>query len=108
MNAEHVFTDSNFETLVGRGVALVDFWAPWCTPCRLQGPIVEKTAEKFQGQAVIGKMNVDENPEAPRRFGVKAIPTLILFRDGREVTRLTGLQQEGALAQALEQALGSN
>jgi thioredoxin 1 len=108
MSNEQVFTDANFDELVSKGVSLVDFWAPWCGPCKMQGPIVEKTAEKFEGKALVGKMNVDENPGAPMRYGVRAIPTLILFKDGKEVNRFTGLQQEGQLSEALNQLLGAN
>jgi len=99
-------TDANFAELTGKGVALVDFWAERCPPCRLQGPIVEKLAGQFDGRATIGKLDVDSNHEAPTEFGLMYIPTLIVFKDGKELKRFTGLQQEAALAAELEVALG--
>jgi len=70
---------------------LVDFWAPWCGPCRAMSPAVEATAQKLAGEAKVYKVNVDENPEVSPRFGIRGIPTLILFKDGREANRLVGL-----------------
>ena len=107
MANEVVFTDTNFEENIKNSVALVDFWAPWCSPCRVQGPIVDQVAEKFGGQAAIGKMNVDENKNTPGRLGIRAIPTLILFKDGQEVNRFTGIQQENTLVDALSNALNN-
>jgi thioredoxin 1 len=107
MSKEVVFTDSNFEEHTKENVVLIDFWAPWCSPCRVQGPIVDQVAEKFAGQAAIGKMNVDENQATPGRFGIRAIPTLILLKDGREITRFTGIQQENILVEAVTNALNN-
>jgi thioredoxin 1 len=70
---------------------LVDFWAPWCGPCRAMSPAVEAAAQKLAGKAKVYKLNVDENPTASPRFNIRGIPTLILFRDGKEATRLVGL-----------------
>lgn len=70
---------------------LVDFWAPWCGPCRAMSPAVEAAAEKLAGNAKVFKMNVDDNPAVPPRFNIRGIPTLILFKDGREANRLVGL-----------------
>jgi thioredoxin 1 len=70
---------------------LVDFWAPWCGPCRAMAPAVEAAAEKLGGSAKVYKMNVDENPSASPRFNLRGIPTLILFKDGKETNRLVGL-----------------
>jgi thioredoxin 1 len=103
---EITFTDANFATELGTGVALVDFWATWCGPCRAQGPVVEKIAERYAGKARIGKMNVDQNGLTSQRFGITAIPTIILFKGGREVKRLVGLQQERAIAAALDELIG--
>jgi thioredoxin 1 len=100
--AETVFTDSNFGEETKTGIALVDFWATWCGPCRAQGPIIEKIAGRYVGKAKVGKMNVDENSNVPARFGVSAIPTLVLLKDGVEVKRFMGLQQERTLAAALD------
>ena len=98
-------TDANFAELTGKGVALVDFWAERCPPCRVQGPIVEKVAEEFAGRATVGKCDVDSNPGVPTEFGLMYIPTLIIFKDGKELKRFTGLTQEATLVSELEEAL---
>jgi len=82
------------ELIQSREPILVDFWAPWCGPCRAMAPTLEAVAEKFAGAAKVYKMNVDDNPSAPPRFNVKGIPTLILFKDGREASRLVGLSSK--------------
>jgi thioredoxin 1 len=99
-------TDGDFEAKVLKAeeVVLVDFWAPWCAPCQIQGPIVEGVAGKFEGRALIGKMNVDQNPKVASKYGIMSIPTLIVFKDGAEVQRFVGVQQESALSEALEKA----
>ncbi|HEY2380307.1 MAG TPA: thioredoxin [Terriglobia bacterium] len=84
---------------------LVDFWAPWCGPCRAMAPAVEAAAEKLKGDAKVYKINVDDNPSVSSRFNLRGIPTLILFRDGREADRLVGLssreQIEGLAARKI-------
>ncbi len=100
-NAVNV-TDENFADLTGQGVALVDFWAERCPPCHVQGPIVEKLAGEFSGRAVIGKLDVDSNPRVPTEFGLMYIPTLIVFKGGKEVERFTGLTPEDTLREILE------
>ena len=75
-------------------VMLVDFWANWCMPCRMLGPVIEKLAGDYEGKAEIGKVDVDEQGELAMRYGVMSIPTVILFKDGQEVTRLVGVQPE--------------
>ncbi|MBN2980772.1 MULTISPECIES: thioredoxin [Cohnella] len=90
-------TKDNFETTVSEGVSLLDFWAPWCGPCKMQLPIVEELSEELKGQATIAKVNVDEEPELASKFGVMSIPTLILFKDGQPVDKLVGLQSKDAL-----------
>lgn len=90
-------TKDNFNQSIEKGVSLVDFWAPWCGPCKMQLPIVEELATELEGQATIGKINVDEQPELAAQFGVMSIPTLILFKDGQPVDKMVGLQSKDAL-----------
>lgn len=78
------------EVVNASGVTLVDFWAPWCGPCRALAPSLERLAVAFSGRAKVGKVEVDQNPELAERFGVRSIPTLVFFRDGREVDRIVG------------------
>ena len=105
MGAEIELTDANFDETVGSGVALVDFWAPWCGPCRMQGPIVEKLAEELSGKAKVGKLEVDGNPGTAAKFNVMSIPTLVLLKDGEEVQRFVGVQDEDTLTKAIEAQL---
>ncbi|MCC8179456.1 MAG: thioredoxin [Planctomycetes bacterium] len=98
------FTDANFTESTKSGVTLVDFWAPWCPPCRAQGPIVEKLAENIDEDVTIAKVNVDENADVATKFGVSSIPTLVVLKDGREEKRFVGLQQEDALRTAIQSA----
>jgi thioredoxin 1 len=97
--------ESNFSGVVSRGVALVDFWATWCGPCRQQLPILEAVAARLGGGAVIAKVNVDEWPSIAGHYGVQSIPTLLLFKDGREVERFVGLQSEVTLLTAVEKLM---
>ncbi|WP_028608330.1 thioredoxin [Paenibacillus harenae] len=90
-------TKDNFTKSIESGVSLVDFWAPWCGPCKMQLPIVEELSTELEGQAVIGKINVDEEPELASQFGVMSIPTLILFKDGQPVDKMVGVQSKDAL-----------
>jgi thioredoxin 1 len=98
--------ESNFAQSVGTGTVLVDFWAPWCGPCRMQGPILEQVAEAVGDQAVIAKVNIDENASVAQRFGVRSIPTLILFRNGQPVGQFVGLQRKDALVSAIQKTQG--
>lgn len=92
-----VLTKDNFNQSIESGVSLVDFWAPWCGPCKMQLPIVEELATELEGKATIGKINVDDQPELAAQFGVMSIPTLILFKDGQPVDKMVGLQSKDAL-----------
>lgn len=100
-STELKITTDNFEQTIGKGVSLVDFWAPWCGPCRTQGPIVDEVAEILGNRAKIGKLNVDEDQEIASRFGVSSIPTLIIFKDGEEQERFVGVQRRDELIQKL-------
>lgn len=100
-----VLTDANFDKKTAKGVVLVDFWAAWCPPCRIQGPIVEKIAKRYAGRVTVGKLDVDKNPKTARRFNIRAIPTLIIFKEGKVYRRLVGLRREKDLAAELDAAL---
>ena len=90
--AEITVTESNFEEVVLKSElpVLVDFWATWCGPCRMLGPVVAQVAAEQAGKVLVGKVNVDENPNLARRFGIRSIPTLILFKDGEMVSSSLG------------------
>jgi thioredoxin 1 len=99
-------TDANFAEMTGKGVAVVDFWAEWCPPCRMQGPIIEKIAEAYAGRAVVGKLDTDASRNTASSFGVQSIPTIIILKDGQESKRMVGLQTEAKLKEVLDEALG--
>jgi len=98
------FTDQNFEqeVLKSESPVLVDFWAVWCGPCQMMGPIIEELAEEMKDKYKIGKLNVDENRETASKYGIMSIPTLIIFKDGKEVKQLVGVQAKGNLKEELE------
>jgi thioredoxin 1 len=101
---EMQFTDQNFEAEVLKSdkPVLVDFWAVWCGPCQMMGPIVEELAEEVKDKYKVGKMNVDENRETAAKFGIMSIPTLIIFKDGKAVKQLVGVQAKENLKEELE------
>ncbi|HEX5520035.1 MAG TPA: thioredoxin [Longimicrobiaceae bacterium] len=107
--SKHVIelTDGNFNTEVeaGAGVTVVDFWAPWCGPCRIVGPMIEQLAEEYQGRVRIGKLNVDENPQTAARYGIRSIPTIGIFKDGAPVDGVVGAVPKPMLQAAVEKYL---
>lgn len=100
-------TDDSFEQEILKSdvPALVDFWAAWCGPCRAIAPVVEELAGEYAGKVKIGKMNVDENPKTPGQFGIRAIPTLILFKDGEAAEQITGAVSKSHIEQAIAKLL---
>ncbi|MFW8601921.1 thioredoxin [Desulfobacterota bacterium M19] len=104
-NLIHV-TDQDFEAEVLKSdlPCLVDFWAPWCGPCKAIGPVVTELAAEFAGKVRIAKMNVDESPATPGKYGIRAIPTLILFKGGEVLDQVTGAVGKAQLAAMLEKA----
>ena len=95
----------NFEQSISSGVALVDFWAEWCGPCKMQLPIIEEFSSEMEGKATVGKVNVDEQLELAQNFGIQSIPTLILFKDGKPVKKLVGLHSKESLYEEVNQVL---
>ena len=92
------------EVLMSDKPVLVDFWAPWCGPCRMQGPLVEKLAEEVGDQAVVGKLNSDEYPEIAAQYGIRSIPTLIVFKDGKPAKGFVGVTPVPSMRAALQEA----
>ncbi|MDY0323449.1 MAG: thioredoxin [Candidatus Carbobacillus sp.] len=100
-------TDADFAKDVeqGEGLIIVDFWAEWCAPCRMIAPVLEQLDQEFAGQIQIVKLNVDEHPEAPARFGIMGIPTLLMFKNGEVVDRIVGFQPKDNFVRLIQKHL---
>lgn len=100
------FTDNNFQDkAMNGGVAVIDFWAEWCGPCRMIAPVIEELATDYDGKALVGKVDVDSNPEVSMQFGVRSIPTILIIKDGEVVHKHVGVTTKQALADKIESYL---
>lgn len=107
MSSAKILTDGEFkaEVLDSNIPVLVDFWAAWCGPCQAMGPVIDTLAEEYQGKIKIMKLNVDENPQTPAQYGVRGIPTLIIFKNGEETERIVGAQPKNNVENVLKKVL---
>ncbi len=105
MSTVKELTDATFQDAIKQGVTLVDFWAPWCGPCRMQGPIIDQVAEQIGDRALVAKLNVDEAQQTAAMYGIRSIPTLAVFKDGEPVGAFLGVQQATVLVATVEKIL---
>ena len=109
MSNEKTFTDTNFDSEVLKSGApvLVDFWAEWCGPCKMLSPVVDRIAAANNGKIVVGKMNVDENPDTPQKYGIQGIPTLLFFKGGEVVNQIVGFQSQENIQRIVNDVTGA-
>jgi len=100
-------TDATFQDTIAEGVTLVDFWAPWCGPCRMIAPIIDELAGEYEGKAKIAKVNTDEEQMTAVQFGIRSIPTLLIFKDGKPVDQIIGAVPKQVFNQKLDAVLNS-
>lgn len=107
--ADQIFTDSNFQAEVEQSTipVLVDFWAPWCGPCKMVSPTVEELAREYEGKIKVGKLNVDENVASSSKYGVMSIPTLLIFKGGQVVKTMVGAQGKDNFKRGIDEVLAS-
>lgn len=105
LDIEDIQSEKKFRSTIERGIALILFSAPWFAPCRLQEPILRRIAWRFQGMATVGTVHVDENPEVASNLGIQGVPTVVLFKKGKEIERFVGLHPENTLSDALAKLL---
>ena len=105
--SEVILTDENFEqeVLQSKGVTLVDFWAPWCGPCRMLAPVVEELANEYVGKVKVCKLNTDDGPTTSSKYAITSIPTIIFFKDGELAAQVSGLQSKAALQEKINSLL---
>ena len=101
----HFSQDGFDKALTQDQLMMVDFWADWCGPCKMLGPVIEDLAAKYDGKALVGKVNVDDEPQLAQRYGVMSIPTVIFLKNGKEIDRKVGVMPEGAFAEVLDKNL---
>ncbi len=102
---ELVLNNNNFDETIKNGVVLVDFWATWCGPCKMLAPTIEELATEYKGRAVVGKVDVDENPDLAERFGIMSIPSVFVFVDGEVKEKLIGYRLKAQIAEVLDKYL---
>ena len=107
--ADLIFTDSSFksEVLESKELVVVDFWAPWCAPCRIVSPTIDELGKEYEGKVKVGKMNVDENSQTAGQYGVMSIPSIVFFKNGQPVKTMIGAQSKENYKQEIEQVLSS-